>query len=282
MTTPQDTKAGALVRSLLEKSLSNPIPSISETQLKEAVALYTVSKGASFDYGKAVHTLATFLATGGDLEKQANVTEAQIASFFTAAKKIIDEVGTGTFESTVSEQFKPSGGAENFTNLVTPGTHSAKYQADENQAGYGKPAKTIKDPKGGYVDTSDISYSAEGHSGGFNPNPTAHLPTEATHPIGTYEKPTRLISGNGYEMPSLTSKALAKMISSNPQEDLAAHEKSTGIEARGDYMQDPVEVANLVTLAKIIGSNKDTEVIKDRIQTAQIKKTRDTDLTKAR
>ncbi len=125
--------------------------------------------------------------------------EALKALIFTYTRKFFGTMPANAsfekeFESVIHSVFQPKGGAENLTNLRSPGQPEAKIPAEPGKSGSSEVFRTDTGSKGGLEVLEDAKK-----------NPPASLDTAKQEPVATYETPTKLTSGTGYQMELLRS-----------------------------------------------------------------------------
>lgn len=108
---------------------------------------------------------------------------------FVDAKSPVSADMKKEYESAISSVFQPKGGSENLTNLRSPGQPEAKIAAEPGKSGSSEVFRTDTGSKGGLETLTDAEK-----------NPPASLDTVAKEPIATYDTPTKLTSGTGYQM----------------------------------------------------------------------------------
>ncbi len=96
------------------------------------------------------------------------------------------------YEEQIRSVFQPKSGTENLTNLRSPGQPEAKIAAEPGKSGSSEVFRTDTGSKGGLEVLTDSEK-----------NPPASLDTARKEPVATYETPTKLTSGTGYQMPLL-------------------------------------------------------------------------------
>jgi hypothetical protein len=100
------------------------------------------------------------------------------------------------FDDVLNQVSQPKGGTENLTNVASPGQPPGKISAIPGQSGS---SGVFRTDTGKSLDQDTAFEMAR-------KNPASTLETEQDHPIGTYETPTHITTGGGYQ-PALLRNA---------------------------------------------------------------------------
>lgn len=116
---------------------------------------------------------------------------------------------TDEYVSVISEVFSPKGGSENFVNTRSPGMGPGKISVEPGHSGRGPRTGTVgtsEESVEQFTDRATDTRYPEGRGVQGRPfrvydasNPPGKLPTLRDIPVATYERPTELVTGPGYQ-----------------------------------------------------------------------------------
>lgn len=292
--------ARAKYKELLLKSFDTQPLTQSAVEWKKAIEFLINSKGGRKDL--AIEPLANFIAK----ERDSAVTEQDYLDAQALVTKVTSGKGS-SLDSLIADIFKPAGGSERFTNLRTPGVHSAKNEAQGHGGDYGRRAETTGDPEtreaagtSGFYDSSQIGFS-DAETRGNKTRETTGAGVRDTQRLGygstsqgTSESDARSQSygraayhyGQQRSEPGRTTTITTKALRTfGPEESRMVEEAKdssqlSGISAEvyptGEIENNPLKPM----IGKIIDSKLD--IATDKNVQRILKKRNDEDLTKAR